>query len=108
MRYLGRVYVSDFVLDQTAGIGRVKRFSPSHGVLTGLSPVNRNISYSQPPKQQPKNGATIGTLTEIRQMADGHEPWLDLPRNSSLRQTKLHGHIQSYRTPNEDQNLVPS
>src|SRR3954454_14225695 len=108
MRYLGRVYVSDFVLDQTAGIGRVKRFRPSHGVLIGLSPVNRNISYSQPPKQQPKKGATIGTLIKIRQVIESNEPWLDLPRNSSLRQTKLHGHIQSYRTPNEDQNLVPS
>jgi hypothetical protein len=73
MRYLGRVYVSDFVLDQTSGIGRVKRFKPSHGVLIGLSPVNRNISYSQPPKQQPKKGATIGTLTKIRQMTDSNE-----------------------------------
>jgi hypothetical protein len=74
MRYLGRVYVSDFVLDQTAGIGRVKRFSPSHGVLIGLSPVNRNISYSQPPKQQPQNGATIGTLRDVRQMTYSSEP----------------------------------
>jgi hypothetical protein len=61
LHYLGRVEASDFVLDHTTGIGWVKRFKPSHGVLIGLSPVNRKTSYSQPPKQHPKNGATIGT-----------------------------------------------
>lgn len=35
-------------------------FSPTHGVLTGLSPSLRRRSYRKPPKVQPRNGATIG------------------------------------------------
>jgi hypothetical protein len=55
-----------YVFDHVLLVGERNLFSPSQGVLIGLSPVYMKTSYRNPPKVHPQNGATIGTcVTEV-------------------------------------------
>ena len=94
-----------YVLDQVFLLGCKNRCKPIAGVLIGDSPVKRKVSYSQPPKRHPQNGATIGTCLDIS-FAQSTFSSSNSPRNnSSLLATPL-GHIRSYKTPASAQSLL--